>query len=153
MTFMCMRSQVVRGTTVLTSHEGCKDAAAALYSYSSLEHLQGLISDAPCMLAAYPNTRAPREFCGIKHTCDRLHVAAHTCFEVHSPDEYPKFDHMNTPLIEQFHAVMNTLGHVVRGSTLEHDMFLLQMLEDDHYIKRCDMLGVPEHRRHWPASL
>jgi hypothetical protein len=54
LTFMCMKSGVVVGTTFLTSHEGQKDASSALYCYHpNLKHVKSVVCDTPCMHASY----------------------------------------------------------------------------------------------------
>jgi len=44
LTFMCLRSGVVLGTTFLTGAEGCKDAGSALYSYHPLVGLKSVVA-------------------------------------------------------------------------------------------------------------
>ena len=66
LTFMCLRSGVVLGTTFLTGAEGCKDAGSALYSYHPLVGLKSVVCYTPFMHAIFMNTRAPREYGDIK---------------------------------------------------------------------------------------
>ena len=153
LTFMCSRSGVVIGNTMLTGHEGCKDAGSALYSFHPLRvgqsRLKSVVCDTPCMHATYMNTRAPKEFDDVQWTGDRFHIKPHTCRAIYDPDEYAIYDHTNTSLIEQWHAVMGTLTMTVKGSTLAHAMFLLQTLEDDHYRSQCKSLDYPAAKQCW----
>ena len=105
LTMMCLRSGVILGNTFLTGHEGCKDASAALYSYHSLQGLECIMSDTPCMHATYLNTRCGRDFDGIQQIGDRYHIPTHLCFSIYNPAEFAKYDHKNTSIIEQWHAI------------------------------------------------
>lgn len=149
LTTLCVDSGVVVGTTFLTGHEGCKDAGAALYSYHPLLALESVVCDTPCMHATYMNTRAGCCFDAIKWTGDRFHVGAHTCHAIYDPSEYSMYDHVNTSMVEQWHAIMSTLTKCVKGSTLPHAMLLLQTLQDDHYLDRCTTMQYPESSRVW----
>ena len=149
LTMMCLRSGVILGNTFLTGHEGCKDASAALYSYNTLQGLECVMSDTPCMHATYLNTRCGRDFDGIQHIGDRYHIGTHLCFSIYNPAEFAKYDHVNTSMIEQWHAIMDALTMTVKGSTLAHAMFLLQTLQDDHYIYMCNKNKYPEAKRSW----
>jgi len=149
LTFMCLRSGVVIGTTFLTGHEGCKDAGSALYSYHPLRKLRSVVCDTPCMHATYMNTRCGRDFDGIKWTGDRFHIGAHKCFYTYDPSEYAWYNHLNTSMIEQWHATMRILAGSVRGSTLPRAMLLLQTLQDDHYMSRCSKMKYPEANWTW----
>jgi hypothetical protein len=149
LTFMCLRSGVVLGTTFLTGAEGCKDAGSALYSYHPLVGLKSVVCDTPCMHAMFMNTRAPREFDDIKWAGDRFHIPKHKCLAIYDPQEYAWFDHLNTSMIEQWHAIMHTLTRSVRGTHLPHAMLLLQTLQDDHYNYQCTKYNYPESAREW----
>jgi hypothetical protein len=153
LTFMCMKSGVVLGNTMLTGHEGCKDAGSALYSFHPMRvgqlRLQAVVCDTPCMHATYMNTRAPKEFDEVQWTGDRFHIKPHTCRAIYDPEEYAKYDHTNTSMIEQWHAIMDTLTTTVKGSTLSHAMFLLQTLEDDHYRYQCMTRSYPAESQRW----
>jgi hypothetical protein len=154
LTFMCLKSNTVIGTTFLTAHEGQKDAAAAIYSY--FEHLRGLVSvvcDTPCMHASYLMTRAPRDFAGVKFTADRFHGRTHTCFEIYDANEYDVYDHVNTSLIEQHHSVIDCLTTTFKSTTLSHAMFLLQTLHQDIYDAKSHELGATEANTHWPTHI
>lgn len=153
LTFMCLNSAVVIGTTFLTSHEGQKDAASALFAYhADLKDILSVVCDTPCMHATYLMTRAARDFIHLKLTADRFHGRGHTCYEIYNANEYPIYDHINTSLIEQYHAAMNCLETTLRGSTLAHAMLLLQTFHDDHYERRCRALHVPPERMKWPTT-
>ena len=153
LTFLCLRSGVILGNTMLTGHEGCKDAGSALYSYHPMRvgdlRLESVVLDTPCMHAAYMNTRAPRDFYELKWTGDHFHVKGHTCRPIYDPGEYATYDHTNTSMVEQWHAVLDVLTRTVKGSTLAHAMFLLQTLQDDHYISQCTKLKYPEDKWLW----
>jgi hypothetical protein len=153
LTFMCMRSGVVLGNTMLTGHEGCKDAGSALYSFHPMRvgemGLKSVVCDTPCMHATYMNTRAPKDFDEVQWTGDRFHIKPHTCRAIYDPEEYSTYDHTNTSMIEQWHAVMDTLTTTVKGSTLPHAMFLLQTLEDDHYRSQCKARNYPAENQRW----
>jgi hypothetical protein len=153
LTFMCSRSGVVLGNTMLTGHEGCKDAGSALYSFHPMRvgqsRLKSVVCDTPCMHATYMNTRAPKEFDEVQWTGDRFHIKPHTCRAIYDPDEYAIYDHINTSMIEQWHAVMDNLTTTVKGSTLAHAMFLLQTLEDDHYRYQCRVRDYPAANQCW----
>jgi hypothetical protein len=71
------------------------------------------------------------------------------CFSIYNPAEFAKYDHKNTSMIEQWHAIMDALTMTVKGSTLAHAMFLLQTLQDDHYIYMCNKNKYPEAKRSW----
>ena len=148
MTFLCLHSGVVIGNHMLTSHEGCKDAGAALYSFHpAIDQLESVICDTPCMHATYMNTRCGADFGDLQWAGDRFHIKPHTCRAVYDPDEYALFDGINTSLVEQWHAVMDCLARTVKGSSLCNAMFLLQTLQDDHYLAMCAKKGVEP--RNW----
>ena len=149
LTFMCLRSGVVIGNTFLTGAEGCKDAGSALYSYHPLTGLLSVVCDTPCMHATYMNTRAGRDFDFIKWVGDRFHLPAHKCSAIYDPQEYAWYDHVNTSMIEQWHAIMQTLTRSVRGTSLPHAMLLLQTLQDDHYLYQCAKNKYPESAQVW----
>lgn len=107
------------------------------------------MSDTPCMHATYLNTRCGRDFDGIQQIGDRYHIPTHLCFSIYNPAEFAKYDHKNTSMIEQWHAIMDALTMTVKGSTLAHAMFLLQTLQDDHYIYMCNKNKYPEAKRSW----
>jgi len=143
MTFLCLHSGVVIGNHMLTSHEGCKDAGAALYSFHpAIDQLESVICDTPCMHATYMNTRCWADFGDLQWAGDRFHIKPHTCRAVYDPDEYALLDGINTLLVEQWHAVMDCLARTVKGSSLCNAMFLLQTLQDDHYLAMCAKKGV-----------
>ena len=143
LTVMCLRSGVVLGNTMLTGHEGCKDGAAALYSFHpDLSKVKSVVCDTPCLHSTYVNTRCGADFSGVQWTGDRFHIKAHTCRGIFCPDEFHMYDRTNTSMIEQWHSVMDCLTRTVKGSTLCHAMLLLQTIQDDHYITICKKAGV-----------
>lgn len=153
LTFMCLKSHTVVGVTFLTAHEGQKDAAAALYCFHP--YINGLVSvvcDTPCMHASYLMTRDPRDFVGLKFTADRFHGRTHTCVEIYDANEYRLYDHVNTSLIEQHHAIIDCLTTTFKSTTLSHAMFLLQMLHQDIYDSKCKELGAAEASTCWPTA-
>jgi len=56
-------------------------------------------------------------------------------------------------MIEHWHAIMDALTMTVKGSTLAHAMFLLQTIQDDHYIYMCNKNKYPEAKRSWKKEL
>lgn len=68
---------------------------------------------------------------------------------IYNPDEYAMYDHTNTSMIEQWHAVIETLATTVKGSSLPHAMFLLQTLQDDHYRTICEKNQYPAEAQAW----
>lgn len=148
LTFLCLDIGVVVGNHMLTTHEGCKDAGAALYSFHpAIDELECVVCDTPCMHATYMNTRCGADFGDLQWAGDRFHIKPHTCRAVYDPNEYAKFDGMNTSLVEQWHSVMDCLTHTVKGSSLCNAMFLLQTLQDDHYLDVCAKKGLSP--RNW----
>ena len=149
LTFMCVRSGVVVGNTFLTGHEGQKDAGSALYCYHHLVSLESVVCDTPCMHATYMNTRAGGIFGKVKMTGDRFHITPHTCADIYNPDEYATYDAVNSSMIEQWHAIVDPLTRTVKGSKLTHAMFLVQTLQDDHYLAICKRNHYPENAQRW----
>ena len=82
-------------------------------------------------------------------TGDRFHITPHTCADIYNPDEYATYDAVNSSMIEQWHAIVDPLTRTVKGSKLTHAMFLVQTLQDDHYLAICKRNHYPENAQRW----
>ena len=67
-------------------------------------------------------------------------------------DDYQYYKKINTSLIEQWHAVVHKLGVRAKSMTMEHTLFILLCLMDDHYMEMADAAEIPESARYWPAT-
>lgn len=129
-------------------------------------HLSGLLSthmpksnrditvvvDTPCMTSAYARTRLPRFNRRVKYLCDRMHVTPHKCAEVTNMDDFPTLDRLNSPLVEQWHALTYLLKTRMKHMSAERAMFLLLVLQDDRADVIANRLGAPDNWREWPES-
>ena len=67
-------------------------------------------------------------------------------------DDFPTLDRLNSPLVEQWHALTYLLKTRMKHMSAQRAMFLLLVLQDDRADVIANRLGAPDNWREWPES-